>query len=99
MYKTVILLLFLLSSLLSGGIVLSQKEKEYISSHPVIKVHNEMDWAPYNYNKDGKPYGHSIDYIKLVASKVGLKIDFVSGYSWSQFLLMLKMKINYFTYS
>ena len=65
-------------------------EQNYIKQHPVIKVHNEADWAPYNYNQDGKPIGYSIEYMKLIASKIGLSVDFVSGYTWNQFLGLIK---------
>jgi len=69
---------------------LNKKEKEYISKQKTIKVHNELDWAPFNYNIDGKPQGYSIDFISLVASKVGLEIEFVSGPTWDRFLKMVK---------
>ena len=90
MYKIIIIFFYLSMQLFSVELGLNKNEKEYIKNHPIIKVHNELDWAPYNYNKDGKPYGFSIDYIKLVASKVGLKVKFVSGYTWSQFLQLIK---------
>ena len=68
----------------------TQVEKEFIQKNKIIKVHNELDWAPYNYNENGESYGYSIDYMRLIASKAGFKIDFVSGYSWSQFMDMIK---------
>ncbi len=69
---------------------LSAVEREYIKNHPVIRVHNELDFAPMNYNKNGVPLGFSIDYINLVASKVGLDVHFVSGPTWDEFLEMMK---------
>jgi polar amino acid transport system substrate-binding protein len=71
-------------------IQLSQEEMEYIKNNPVIKVHNEADWAPYNYNIGGNPRGLSIDYIKLLALKAGLSVEFVWGHTWNEFMGMLE---------
>ena len=53
---------------------MTKEEKDFIKNNPVIRVHNELDWPPFNYNLDGKPMGYSIEYMNLVASKVGLDI-------------------------
>jgi len=71
---------------------LSEEEKEYIKNNPIIKVQNESNWAPYNYMQDGEAKGFSIDYIKLLASRVGLEVDYVQGYSWNEFLNLIKEK-------
>ena len=49
-----------------------------------------MDWKPYNYNEDGIPKGYSIDYMNLVAKKLGIDIEYVSGPTWSEFMTMLQ---------
>ena len=63
---------------------------EFIKNHPVITAHNEADWAPYNYNIDGKPTGYSIDYMKLLASTIGINVKFITGYTWGEYLNMAK---------
>ena len=70
--------------------LLSNEEKEFLKKHPTIKVHNELNWPPFNYNVNGKATGYSIDYMNLLASKVGLSVDYISGYSWNDFLQMIK---------
>lgn len=70
--------------------LLTHEEKEFLRKHPIIKVHNELDWPPFNYNVNGKATGYSIDYMNLLASKVGLSVDYISGYSWNDFLQMIK---------
>ncbi len=69
---------------------LTNKEKEYLKSHPVIKVHNEANWPPFNYNKKGIAKGFSIDYMNLLAKKLDIKVEYISGYSWSEFMDMLQ---------
>lgn len=69
---------------------LTDEELRYLESNPVIKVANEMDWPPFDYNEFGKPKGLAIDYIEMVCSKIGLEIDFVSGYTWTELLHMFE---------
>ncbi len=71
---------------------LTSKEKEFINKHPIIKVHNEKTWAPYNFYDRNRPRGLSIDYIKLLAQKAGLKIEFITGPSWNEFTENIKKK-------
>ncbi|MBF0257489.1 MAG: transporter substrate-binding domain-containing protein [Desulfamplus sp.] len=74
----------------SLGSHLTEHEKEFLAKTGVVKVHNETDWAPFNFNENGTPKGFSVDYMKLLAQKTGLEISFVNGPSWDQFLDMMK---------
>ncbi|WP_044415569.1 transporter substrate-binding domain-containing protein [Halarcobacter anaerophilus] len=67
------------------SILLNDEEKKWLKTHPVIKVHNEYDWAPFNFNKNDTPLGYSIDYMKLLARIAGLKIKFETG-TWDESL-------------
>ncbi len=72
------------------SVVLTNEERAWLAEHPVIRVHNESDWPPFNYFEDGEPQGLSIDYMNLMASKFGLKVEYVSGPSWGEFIEMMK---------
>lgn len=54
---------------------LTQEEKSFLKSNPVIRVHNEKYWPPYNFNENGKPLGYSIDTMNLIAKKIHSKLD------------------------
>ncbi|MBT3907080.1 MAG: transporter substrate-binding domain-containing protein, partial [Rhodospirillaceae bacterium] len=69
---------------------LTDAETAWLRKHPKIRVHNETNWPPFNFAKDGQAMGFSIDYMNLVASKVGLKVDYITGPTWSEFLGMMK---------
>lgn len=70
-------------------IVFSDEEEDFLNAHPVIRVANETDWPPFDFvDKNGVPAGYSIDYFKLVANKLGLRINWVNGYSWDRLLQM-----------
>lgn len=71
---------------------LSEEEKAWIGKNPTIRVHNEMSWPPYNYYEGGKPQGYSIDFMKILAKRAGLKVEFVSGPTLDDFLKMTKNK-------
>ncbi len=75
----------------SGPVVmLSREEQDWIKVHPKIRVHNEMEWAPFNFNAEGVPKGFSIEYFKLLADKTGLGVEFVSGPTWDEFIGLIK---------
>ena len=95
------LLLFALASLfsLSGlnaqetqvtQLELTQEERQWVADHPVIRVHNEIDWPPFNYFERGKPKGFSIDYMNLLAKQIGIKVNYISGPTWNEFMGMIK---------
>ncbi len=69
--------------------MLTPQEKAYLKDHPVITVHNEPNWPPLNYNDNGNPKGFSVEYMNLLAKKIGLKVKYVSGYSWGEFVHLL----------
>ncbi|WDU57917.1 transporter substrate-binding domain-containing protein [Pseudemcibacter aquimaris] len=71
---------------------LTEEEKAFIADHPVITSTNEMGWAPLDFMRDGEAYGYSIDYLNLVASKVGINIEYVNGLVWSDLLKALENK-------
>ena len=73
-------------------IILTEQENAWLDAHPVIRVHNEKDWPPFNYFEYGKPRGLSIDYMNLVAEKLGIKVEYVTGPSWNEFLGLVKRK-------
>jgi len=69
---------------------LSDEEVAYLEANPKLRIQNESDFAPMNYDDSGKPMGYSIDFMRLVAKKAGLEAEFVGGHTWNEFLSMLK---------
>ena len=70
----------------SSPIQFTEEEKAWISANPEISVGNERFWPPIDFYSDGKAMGYSIDLMDLIAQKIGLKINYVSGLSWSELL-------------
>ncbi|EDM27772.1 SENSORY TRANSDUCTION HISTIDINE KINASE [Lentisphaera araneosa HTCC2155] len=92
MYKIFFFLAISLSVFSQGNLGLSNEEKEWLKQHPVLRVSNELDWAPYDFNVKGKAQGYSVGYIKLLAERLGVEVEFISGYSWKQLLRMSREK-------
>ncbi|MEL0657584.1 transporter substrate-binding domain-containing protein [Psychromonas arctica] len=89
----VAVMLFFSSTLVlanSVAVELTPQEKEYIQQHPLIKVHAEKNWPPFNFVQNGEASGYNNDLMRLVADKVGLNIEFVIGYEWYEYLEKLK---------
>ena len=71
-------------------ISLSTDEKVYLASHPTIKVSNELDYPPYDFAVEGIPQGYTIDLINILAKHIGINIEYVNGYTWSELVKMFK---------
>jgi PAS domain S-box-containing protein len=71
---------------------LSKEEKIFLNKLSTIKVHNEMNWPPYNFVDLENPKGYSIDIMNLLSKKLGINVEYVSGYSWDEFLELIKNK-------
>jgi PAS domain S-box-containing protein len=69
---------------------LTSEELAWIEKNPVVTIGNELDWPPFDFAEDGKPMGYSIDFIEIVAQKVGLKTKFINGYTWVELVEKLK---------
>ena len=69
---------------------LNTTEKAFIKKIGRLKIQNEMTWAPHNFNENGIPKGFSIDYMNLVANKVGIAVEYISNKSWDEYINMLR---------
>lgn len=61
----------------AAAIDLSADERDWLAAHPVLRVMNEPDYAPFDFQRNGKPTGYSIDYLQLLAQRLGVRLEFV----------------------
>ena len=71
---------------------LTPKELDWLRKNPEIRVSNEEAWPPFNFFKDGKPQGLSVEYMNLLAEKLSLKVTFISGLTWSELMDMMRSR-------
>ncbi len=69
---------------------LTAEERSWLQEHPVLRVSNQMDWPPFDFVRNGLPAGYDVDYLNLIAEKIGFHWEWVNGYSWSELLDMVK---------
>ncbi len=69
---------------------LSEIERAWLAKKPVLRFQNENNWPPYNFNRDGKPMGYSLDFMSLLGQVTGQKLQVVTGYNWQQYMDMLR---------
>lgn len=70
----------------SAELILTEKEQNWLLEHHTLTVATEMDWAPISFSQDGVAKGYSTDVISLVAEKIGLELEFVTGHTWAELL-------------
>jgi signal transduction histidine kinase/CheY-like chemotaxis protein len=75
-----------------ANLSLTVEERSFLDVHPIIRAHNEQNWIPFNFYRDGKPQGYTIDLMNILAKKLGIKIEYISGPTWDEFMGMLKNK-------
>jgi signal transduction histidine kinase/ABC-type amino acid transport substrate-binding protein/ActR/RegA family two-component response regulator len=64
----------------------TESELQWLHEHPLIRVSNEMDWAPFDYMENGKPVGYSIDLMNRVAEILGIEFQYINGLPWGKLL-------------
>ncbi|MBZ0257780.1 transporter substrate-binding domain-containing protein, partial [bacterium] len=96
--KLFLIILFASASLISNSQdenfihSLTPEEQAFLSEHSTFRVTNEDDWPPFDYSEDGVAKGFSIDYLHLVADKLGVEFNYINGFSWEELLAKLKAK-------
>jgi HD-GYP domain-containing protein (c-di-GMP phosphodiesterase class II) len=75
---------------INPSISFTQEEEAYLKKHQTLLVSNETDWAPFDFEEAGEPKGFSIDLLRLLSEKSGLKLQFVNGHQWSELMDMFK---------
>lgn len=74
-----------------GGIELSTEELAWLRDHKKIRVGGETDWAPYAFVGDsGRFAGIAQDYLKVIAEKLGIELEIVTGPTWGELLQMAR---------
>lgn len=81
---------FALDKLDSTPFVLTQNEKNWIETHPIIKVGMDKDYAPYEWLENDEYKGLAVDYMKRIEKIVGIEFQIVKNKSWNEIINMAK---------
>ena len=70
---------------------LTDAEKAWLKSHPVIRVGIDRDFAPYEwFDEKGQFVGINAEILRLLEGKLGVRFEVVKGKSWQETLDMAK---------
>ncbi|MFW6284331.1 MAG: transporter substrate-binding domain-containing protein [Desulfosalsimonas sp.] len=69
---------------------LTVEEKVFLRKNPVLRVDNLKNWPPFNFNDRGRPKGFCIDYMELLADKLGVEFEYVTRQGWQDIMDMLQ---------
>ncbi len=66
---------------------LTAEQRDFLDSHPVIRVGGETDWAPYDFTDSfGRHQGIAADYLAILEGKLGVKFEVSVDRTWSELL-------------
>ncbi|MDA7817499.1 PAS domain-containing protein [Sulfurimonas sp.] len=89
--KIILFLLFITINISAES--LSQKEKKWLLDNKEVSFTGDPLWLPYEYFDDEGKYGGIIsEYLKMIESKIDLKINTITSKSWEDVLDMSKSK-------
>ena len=80
------LILFISSVLQAGYFSITPQEQQWLEKHKTITVRVAPNLAPFQSYVKGEPSGIAVDYIKYVANNLGIKLTFISDYTWEEAL-------------
>ncbi|MFZ5570745.1 MAG: transporter substrate-binding domain-containing protein [Thermodesulfobacteriota bacterium] len=69
-----------------SSFAITPAEQAWIDRHPVIRSSSEQDWEPFDFRIGDQPAGYSVDLLNLLASRIGIRVEYVGGHTWNEFL-------------
>ena len=105
--RIVFLLIWLILSPLQASdtsvtkIEFSEKEKVWMSKHPIINFTGDPDWLPYEaFSKDGRYLGIIPEVLKIIEKQTSLKFNVIPAKNWDESVSLFKSgKVNMMTVS
>jgi signal transduction histidine kinase len=58
-------------------IAYTAEEKAYLAAKPTVNVYYETNWAPFEYDNDGKAEGITPEVIRAIGDKTGINFHFI----------------------
>lgn len=99
-YTSALILIFLFSTVALAGaggsnaengddraLSLTPAEKEWLKTHPVIRVGGPKSFPPFHYyDENGRPLGIGPEFAANIMNRLGLKLEYQSPLPWPQVL-------------
>lgn len=75
LFMPLFILFYLSINSIAEPIKLTKDEKNFIASHPIIKVGMMPDFAPFSYYIKNTPVGFEHDILKIISKRTGLEFE------------------------
>lgn len=70
---------------------LTEEERAYLKANPVIRVGNDVNWAPFEYiDEQGEYQGIAADYLDLIEARLGIRFDYTQDTLWNEVIAKAK---------
>ncbi len=91
--RIIILLILFFYTIFAKEIILNEKQTTYLTNKKVITMCVDPDWEPFEkINKNGIHEGISADIIKLISTKLDIKIELIPTKDWDESIDFSKQK-------
>lgn len=67
-------------------------EQAWLRAHPVVRVGTDPTYPPFEFSENNVYQGMAYDYLQLVARRLGIRVELVTGISWKESLEKLKTR-------
>ncbi len=75
------------------GLHLTREEREWLMVNPRIRLGWDPAWAPIEFKgADGRPQGFSVDLLRQIEAKLGIRFIFEPPRPWSETIKLLKRR-------
>lgn len=71
---------------------LTVAERDFLQTHPVLKVYASPDYHPFVYVKNGEARGFSVNLTNILARRLGVEIEYITDRDWDAALTGLKRR-------
>ena len=83
--RIIILLILFFYTIFAKEIILNEKQTTYLTNKKVITMCVDPDWEPFEkINRNGIHEGISADIIKLISTKLDIKIELIPTKTWDE---------------
>ena len=91
--RIIILLILFFYTIFAKEIILNEKQTTYLTNKKVITMCVDPDWEPFEkINRNGIHEGISADIIKLISTKLDIKIELIPTNDWDESIDFSKQK-------
>ncbi|WP_457788108.1 bifunctional diguanylate cyclase/phosphodiesterase [Pseudomonas sp. PL-6] len=71
----------------ASALTLSEEERRWLAAHPELRLGVDASWPPFEFRDDqGQYQGLAADYVRLIESRLGVRLQPVEPSSWSEVL-------------